>query len=122
MAYKAFVSSTCEDLRDHRAHVIRELRKAGFHVDPMEVWTADSDEPVQFSQDRLEGCQLCILLVALRRGCIPPGDSLSITQREYEAAKERSIEVLPFLLDEQAPWPHKVPAARIRLSSQAIRI
>jgi hypothetical protein len=57
MKYKAFVSSTFEDLKDHRAHVIHSLRRAGFWVDPMEDWTADSDEPKQFSQDRLTGCK-----------------------------------------------------------------
>ena len=32
MDCKAFVSATYIDLKDHRAHVIRELRKAGFFV------------------------------------------------------------------------------------------
>jgi hypothetical protein len=36
MPYRAFVSSTYIDLKDHRAHVIRELRRSGFSVDPME--------------------------------------------------------------------------------------
>lgn len=67
MAYKAFVSSTFLDLEKHRGHVIAALRKAGFFVDPMEEWTAASDEPKQLSRERVEGCQLCILLVSLRR-------------------------------------------------------
>jgi hypothetical protein len=48
-AYKAFVSSTFEDLKAHRAFVIGALRSAGFSVDPMEDWTADADEPRRFS-------------------------------------------------------------------------
>ena len=70
MAYKAFVSSTFEDLKDHRAHVIRSLQRAGFFVDPMEEWPADSEEPKRFSQDRLSGCDLCVLLIAFRRGYV----------------------------------------------------
>ena len=66
--YKAFVSSTYEDLKDHRAHVINALRKAGIFVDPMEDWTSSNDEPKAFSTKRLEGCDLCILPVAFRRG------------------------------------------------------
>ena len=46
---KTFVSSTYEDLKDHRAHVIKALRKSGIFVDPMEDWTAQSDEPKVFS-------------------------------------------------------------------------
>src|SRR5262249_20087940 len=107
MPYGAFVSSTFVDLNDHRAHVIGSLRRAGFSVDPMEDWTADSDEPKKFSQDRLDGCDLCVLLVAFRRGYVPDGESLSITQLEYEAALKQGIDILPFMLDENAPWPRK---------------
>ncbi len=104
LTYKAFVSSTFKDLQEHRAHVIRGLRRAGFFVDPMEDWPADSDEPKQFSQDRLNGCHLCVLLVAFRRGFVPDGESRSITQLEYNAAVEQGVDILPFLLDVSAPW------------------
>jgi formylglycine-generating enzyme required for sulfatase activity len=107
VTYRAFVSSTFEDLKEHRAHVIRALRKASFSVDPMEDWTADSDEPKKFSQDRIEGCDLCILLVAYRRGYVPDGEKLSITQLEYEAAVKRGIDILPFMLKEDELWKNK---------------
>src|SRR3989344_7073204 len=104
---KTFVSSTFEDLKEHRAYVIRALRDAGIHVDPMENWTADSNEPKQFSRDRVRGCNLCILLVAFRRGYIPEGENESITQMEYRYAIEQGIDVLPFVLDDDAPWPRR---------------
>ncbi|MEX0728378.1 MAG: tetratricopeptide repeat protein [Planctomycetaceae bacterium] len=104
MHYKAFVSSTYEDLKMHRAHVINALQQAGFFVDPMEVWTADSDEPKAFSQQRVADCQLCIVLVARRRGFVPAGETLSITQLEYQYAVSHHIDVLPFLLDNEALW------------------
>ena len=107
MPYRAFVSSTFVDLKDHRAHVISSLRRAGFAVDPMEEWTADSDEPKNFSQDRLNGCDLCVLLVAFRRGYVPDGETLSITQLEYRAALKQEIDILPFMLDEDTPWRAK---------------
>ena len=66
------MSSTFIDLKEHRAHVISSLRRAGFYVDPMEDWTAES-EPKKFSQDRLDGCDLGVLLVAFRRGYVPDG-------------------------------------------------
>ena len=107
MPYRAFVSSTFVDLKDHRAHVISSLRNAGFAVDPMEHWTAENDEPKKFSQDRLNGCDLCVLLVAFRRGYVPDGETLSITQLEYNAAVKQGIDILPFMLEENAPWPRK---------------
>jgi hypothetical protein len=107
MAYKAFISSTFEDLKNHRREVIDSLRKAGFFVDPMEEWTAASTEPKKFSQERIKDCDLCILLVGFRRGHIPLGGELSITQLEYQAAVTSKIEVLVFMLKECTPWPLK---------------
>ena len=102
--YKVFVSSTFKDLKDHRAYVIQSLRNAGLFVDPMENWTADSDEPKKFSQDRLAGCDVCVLLVAFRRGFVPEGETLSITQMEYEAALRQGVDVLVYQLDDNAKW------------------
>jgi hypothetical protein len=102
---RAFVSSTYEDLKVHRTHVIDVLRQSGVFVDPMENWTAESDEPKKFSQDRLAGCHFCVLLVACRRGYVPANETRSITQLEYQAAIEKGIDVLVYLLDENSSWP-----------------
>jgi hypothetical protein len=104
MTHKAFVSSTFEDLKLHRNHVIGTLRKAGIHVDPMEDWTASHDEPKMFSQERMKDCDLCVLLVARRRGYVPEGESLSITQLEYRAAVDSKIDILVFMLADDALW------------------
>jgi tetratricopeptide (TPR) repeat protein len=101
---KAFISSTLEDLKEHRAHVITSLRRTGIVVDPMEDWTATASEPKLFCSDRLTGCDLCVLLVARRRGFKPNGETRSITQIEYEAALERGMDILVFLLDDKALW------------------
>ena len=68
-----------------------------------EYWTSDSDEPKKLSVDRFQGCGLCILLVGLRRGHVPHGETLSVTQMEYEAAlKADGMDVLVYLLDQEA--------------------
>lgn len=105
MSYKAFIASTFEDLKQHRARVIDSLRSAGFVVDPAEDWRAAANAPREFSAARLQGCNLCILLVGFRRGTVPENERRSITQIEYEAALARGIDVLPFLLDDNAEWP-----------------
>lgn len=107
MAYTAFVSSTFEDLKDHRREVIASLRKAGILVDPMEDWTAARDEPKKFSQDRIRDCDLCVLLVGFRRGHVPKGEKSSITQLEYQAALDMGIDVLVFMLADDSPWRGK---------------
>src|SRR5438067_91413 len=101
MPYRAFVASTFKDLQAHRSRVIEALRNGGFLVDPMENWTSDTDEPQAFSPRRLNGCQVCVLLVARRRGHVPDAavSPRSITQTEYDYARSHGIDVLPFLLD-----------------------
>ena len=105
MAYRAFVSSTFKDLACHREWANAALLDAGFAVDPMERWTADTGEPKEVSQKRVEGCDLCLLLVGFRRGYIPDDSQISITQMEYARALEEGCDVLVFLLEEGADWP-----------------
>lgn len=105
--YRAFLSSTYEDLKDHRMFVIEELRKSGIDVDPMEDWTAAPQEPKEFSKERVKGCDLLVLLVALRRGHVPKGEKRSITQLEHQTAIDEGIEVLVFMLKEEAAWSRK---------------
>src|SRR5262245_61337296 len=102
---RAFISSTYRDLKDHRAYVIKRLDRGGIHVDPMENWTAATDEPKVLSQARVSECQLCILLVGFRRGHIPEGETRSITQLEYAEALRRGLDVLVFVANEEADWP-----------------
>lgn len=110
--YKAFVSSTFADLLEHRSEAIRTIQATGIHVDPMENWQADRDAPDAFSAARLAHCDLCILLVAFRRGTVPAGQTRSIVQIEYEEARRRGIDVLPFLLrDDAAVGPDGWPAS-----------
>jgi hypothetical protein len=98
MPYRAFVSSTFEDLREHRKLVIDALRQAGIDADVMEEYSASSKAPREFCADRMKRCNVCILLVAFRRGDFPPSEQVSFTQIEYEEARKQHIDVLPFLL------------------------
>src|SRR5262249_17754309 len=43
-----------------------------------------------------------------RRGYVPDGEPLSITQLEYEAARKQGIDILPFMLDEDTAWRAKL--------------
>ncbi len=107
MSYKAFLSSTFEDLKTHREFVIGALRRSGFVADPMEEWGPAPEEPKVFSQERIEGCDVFVLLVAFRRGYVPEGEDLSITQLEYQAAREFGVDVLAFVLEKDAAWPRR---------------
>ncbi len=100
MPYRAFVSSTYSDLKDHRAAVIATLRRAGFDVDAMEEWTSDAEQPKDFSRRYLEQCDLLVLLVGHRLGHVPRGETRSITQLEYDWACRLGKDVLVFMQNE----------------------
>jgi len=70
----------------------------------MEDWTAADEAPRRYSPQRVEPCDLCVLLFAYRRGHVPEGGQQSITQLEYNAAMDRGIDVLAFLLRDETPW------------------
>jgi Domain of unknown function (DUF4062) len=107
--YRVFVSSTFEDLREHRKHVIGALRLAGMDVEAMEEFSASSRSPSEFCSERMKRCNLCVLLVGFRRGDRPPESNQSFTQNEYQEAIDRGIDVLPFILKDSpeiaASWP-----------------
>lgn len=103
--YRAFLSSTYDDLKQHRKIVIASLRDCGISIDPMEEWQANPAEPKVFSQQAIEGCDMCVLLVSYRRGHVPPGETESITQLEYRAAVDMGIDVLVWMLADGEKWP-----------------
>jgi hypothetical protein len=70
---RAFLSSTYVDLKEHRACVIGRLTAAGIFVDPMEKWTAASDEPKGLALARLS-LAASRQSAALRHGSFLPSD------------------------------------------------
>ena len=113
MPYKAFVSSTFEDLIPHRRAVIDSLRRAGFVVDPKEDWTSDSRVPKEFSRSRVQQCDLMVLLFGHRLGFVPAGEERSITQLQYDCARSAGLDVLTFLRH-SGPEEPEAPVANWR--------
>lgn len=115
---RVFVSSTSDDLVEHRAAACRGLRRLGHEVVAMEDFTAVASYPLDRVLERVRECDVYVGVVAWRYGYIPdaarpvsssPLGALlgmtSITEYEYLAAKEKDIPILVFVLDESAPWP-----------------
>jgi hypothetical protein len=106
---KIYVSSTYQDLVEHRAAVDRTLRRMGHDVIGMEQYVAEGTKPLKRCLADVEGADLYVVIVGWRYGYTPtdqatPG-GLSITQLEYEKAVQAGKTVLAFLLDPDSPWP-----------------
>jgi Domain of unknown function (DUF4062) len=120
---RIFVSSTFEDLREHRAAAIRVLRQLGHEVLAMEDLVALSAAPLTKVLEMVDRSEAYVGIFAWRYGYIPrPGTpatppvqppdvdgatygETSITHYEYLRAVQRKLPVMAFLLDEQCAWP-----------------
>lgn len=60
---------------------------------------------VRASLAKLERAAVYVGVFAYRYGFVPPGDSRSVTEQEFDRATELGLERLCFLLDPFFPWP-----------------
>jgi hypothetical protein len=107
---KVYISSTYQDLVDHRAAVDRTLRRMGHDVIGMEQYVAEGSKPVERCKADVRGADVYVIIVAWRFGYVPgrtasPPDGRSITQIELEEAQASGRPVLAFRLDPETPWP-----------------
>ena len=121
---RIFVSSSFEDLREHRAAAIRVLRQLGHEVLAMEDMISGTAAPLAKVLEMVDRSDAYVGIFAWRYGYILPqamkplaasgmfpvvagaveGET-SITHFEYLRAVERQLPVMAFLLDEHYPWP-----------------
>jgi hypothetical protein len=105
MTVGVFVSSTFQDLQDHRESVREVIRKLGATDVSMETLGARDERPKNECVRLLsEESQLFVGIYAYRYGYLPHGDPVSITETEYLVASERQLPRFIFLVDESQPW------------------
>jgi hypothetical protein len=103
-----FVSSTFLDLEGHRASVREIIRQIGAVDIAMEHLGARDERPKDecLRLVRTES-KAFIGIYAHRYGHMPKGDTLSITELEYEAASSVGLKRLIYIVDEDVPWQKK---------------
>jgi len=94
---RVFLGSTFEDLKSHRRRVIDGLKALGMHIEAMELWWAQPEDPVSVCLSRVRESDIYICVVAWRYGSLAE-DQRSYTQLEYEAARQASRDCLVFLM------------------------
>jgi hypothetical protein len=130
---KIYVSSTFEDLQEHRAAAIRALHQLGHEVVAMEYYGAGTAAPLAHVLDDVAGCDAYLGIVGWRYGYRPPSEgaprltgakpgATSITEWEYRKAAAGKLEIMAFLVDERAPWPaHLIDGVSDPESADALR-
>ena len=103
-----YVSSTFNDLKDHRSALAVALRKMNYNVRCMEDYVATDERVDERCRQDVASCDFYVGIIALRYGWVPPGSEISITEQEYLQARKqlKKTSCLMFLLDEEvADWP-----------------
>jgi formylglycine-generating enzyme required for sulfatase activity len=99
---RVFVSSTYLDQAARRQHVREALERLGVEAVAMERFAASSQSPQENDIELVHSCDLYLGILAYRYGTPPPGEQLSHTEIEYEAAKSIGLDRLVFVIDREA--------------------
>jgi hypothetical protein len=107
---KVYISSTFQDLRDHRAAIDRSLRRMGHDVIGMEQYVAEGAKPVDRCLADVRAADVYLVVLAWRYGYVPADadanpEGHSVTYLEFEEARRVGKPVLAFMVDPEAPWP-----------------
>lgn len=96
---RIYISSTYVDLKAHRGDVHRFLRRMNQEVVEMTELSAHGKDPKTVSLRELASVDYVVLIVAWRYGFIPKGQTRSITELEYDEARQRGLPVFVYLAD-----------------------
>jgi formylglycine-generating enzyme required for sulfatase activity len=100
-----FLSSTSIDLKPYRDAAQAAAQGAGFFVIAMEFFAPSGRYSLETCLAQVDQADVLVVIVANRYGSTPPGRTQSFTHLECLRARERRIEVIPFLIDDEHPWP-----------------
>jgi len=108
-SYRVYISSTFEDLTELREVAAKAVRSINLQTYAMqEDCTSTEQRSVDKCREDVKECHFYIGIIAFRYGYIPKGYKKSITHLEYDAAGEKSIPRLLFLIDDAVPWPRSM--------------
>lgn len=101
MKKTVFISSTFEDLKEHRKKVWDTLTKYEVNVRGMERFGARKEAPLQTCLAEVEQSDIFIGIISYRLGTIDTSSSKSFTQLEYEKALELKRDIFIYLIDDK---------------------
>ncbi|MFL5381859.1 MAG: DUF4062 domain-containing protein [Longimicrobiaceae bacterium] len=123
---RVFISSTVQDLHEHRRSVADAALRLGFMAVALEALPASDSSAVEYALDEMDKADVYIGIFAHRYGYVPAGQDLSLAELEYDRAGARGIPRLLFLMHDDHPVrPSDVEAgpgaARLKALKERIR-
>lgn len=102
---KVFVSSTYADLVAHRTAVREVLHRMKADVEAMEYFGSRPDTPEHACAQEVNACDVFIGIYAWRYGWQPESGGPSITEQEFDCARQAGKRCLCYVVDADWPWP-----------------
>ena len=81
------------------------VARAGLAAVDMRYFAARDDEPAAYCRARVQDCAIFIAVIGFRYGSMVPGETVSFTELEFQAASEAGLPRLVFLLEGAADVP-----------------
>jgi hypothetical protein len=89
------------------------VARAGMAPVDMQYFAARDGEPADYCRERVRECEIYVAVVGFRYGSMVPGEGISYTELEFQAASAAGLPRLVFLLTRGSrpcpPWPRFPP-------------
>jgi hypothetical protein len=86
--------------------------RAGMAPIDMRYFAAQAGRPVDYCRQRVRECEIYVAVVGFRYGSLVPGEAVSYTELEFQAASVAGVPRLVFLLEDAACSPGLADADR----------
>jgi hypothetical protein len=103
--YQVFVSSTYEDLKEHRDQAVKTILRMGHLPVGMEMFNAADSTQWEIIKRHIDNSDYYVVVLAHRYGSLDPEDGISYTEKEYNYALEKGVPCLGFVIDSNVSWP-----------------
>lgn len=98
-----FVSSTYEDLQEHRTEIRALIEALGLNDIAMETWGERPCPPCDEIERAIRTSNIYLGIIGWKRGSLIPELQKSYVRYEYELARNKSLQMLVYLADPKAP-------------------
>ena len=119
-----FVGSPKRDLADVRMQIIQSILEAGHVPDGMELWAADPRPTLKTIAEKLQMCDLHVVVLGSNYGSVIESEGVGFTEWEYDQSFRAGRPVIAFLLEEKAvnrAWKKSKPSKEEQANYQRFR-
>ena len=96
-AYRVFISSTYEDMKDYRSAATDAMTNIQAIPMGMERFTAAVQPVIDRCYEEIRQCQFCVSIIGFRYGSLYKDSGLSYSELEFNEAERLGIPILVFI-------------------------